>query len=324
MIDAGFSHDQHRATGQRTIRLTASGKGSPETSIQIAPDAGCNLVSFEVDGTEYIHAAPSESLLHILGTPILYPMPNRVRNGALRYGGLTLRFAPNMGDHFIHGLVHRAQWTVDEPVVSHRGVSLRTAIEFAPATPLYEAFPIRNTLELTYTLQPGTVRYDWTVRNTDAEQDLPFGLAIHPYFRVIGPRESVRLQVPAQKRMEAIGLIPTGRLIDLDPPYDLRRPASLSGLDLDDVYWGMAQNSPAVIYYDAIGQQLTLAASDFFTHCVVYTPAGRPYFCVENQSCSTDAHNLHTQGHREAAHLAVLAPGEALSAWIAFSARDQS
>jgi aldose 1-epimerase len=78
----------------------------------------------------------------------------------------------------------------------------------------------------------------------------------------------------------------------------------------------MAPERPAVIHYEEIGRTLTLRASAFFTHAVIYTPPAQPYFCVESQSCSTDAHNLHTRGLTAESHLATLKPGESLEAWI--------
>jgi aldose 1-epimerase len=56
---------------------------------------------------------------------------------------------------------------------------------------------------------------------------------------------------------------------------------------------------------------------------VVYTPPERPFFCVENQSCSTDAHNLYSQGLQEAAHLTILDPGDSLAAWIEIAVSAQ-
>ncbi len=50
---------------------------------------------------------------------------------------------------------------------------------------------------------------------------------------------------------------------------------------------------------------------------------GRPFFCVENQSCSTDAHNLYAQGKQELAHLVILAPGQSLNAWVEFTVSEQ-
>jgi len=162
------------------------------------------------------------------------------------------------------------------------------------------------------------------VRNRDERWRLPFGLAIHPYFRIIGPRESIRLQVPVKRLMEASEKMPTGRLIKLaGGPADLSEPRSLSDLDLDNVFWGADPDHPQVIYYDQIGKKLTLRASDLFTHCVVYTPAGSPFFCIENQSCSTDAHNLYARGLEEAAHLTVLDPGESLTASIEIAVGEQ-
>jgi aldose 1-epimerase len=182
---------------------------------------------------------------------------------------------------------------------------------------VYDLFPIANTLQVTYTVTPGGVRMDWLVRNDDAAQRLPFGLAIHPYFPILGSRESVRITVPARKWMQAVELMPTGKLVDLGRgPADLRRSTSLGKLNIDDVFWGMETDKPAIIDYDTTGMRVTLAASELFTHAVVYTPQGKGYFCIENQSCSTDAHNLYAQGLDKAAHLTILEPGQSLEAWI--------
>jgi aldose 1-epimerase len=111
--------------------------------------------------------------------------------------------------------------------------------------------------------------------------------------------------------MEAVGLLPTGKLLPLDgSPYDIREFTSLEGLKLDDVYWGMVPGKPAVYECRDRGIRVTLEASEIFTHAVVYTPPGRPYFCIENQTCSTDAHNLHAQGLEKEAHLQVLQLGK--------------
>lgn len=312
-------------TGWQIVRLIGPGmKEGGETMAQFAPQYGSNLFSLAVDGTDYLVGMTGQAEAPLLGTPILYPMPNRVRDAQFSFAGRTFRFQPNNGANFIHGLVRDQPWQCDAPQVSDGAVAVKTWISFEPGTALYDLFPIRNTLELTYTLTPGTIRLDFVVRNDDPEQLLPFGLAIHPYFPILGSRDSVRLLVPAQKRMEAQDLLPTGRLIDLaEGPADIRKPTSLEQLSLDDVFWGMAEDKPAVIYYDSLGLKLTLSASAFFTHSVVYTPAGRPFFCIENQSCSTDAHNMYSRGLRDEAHLAILEPGKSQPVWIEFALSEQ-
>lgn len=321
MTEFSFTHGHHPLTGWETLTLTA--EGALATSATFTPEVGCNLLSLQVAGQEYlVDVDTSEGALRILGTPVLYPTPNRVRDGVFAFGGRTFRFPPNNGRNFIHGLVREERWLCDEPTIGADHIAVTAHIRLAPDAPapgpaLYRLFPIANTLWLTYTLRPGELGLTFRVSNDDPAQELPFGLAIHPYFAVIGARDEVRLQVPATRWMEAHDLLPTGRLLPLDQgPADLTVPTSLASLDLDDVFWGMDPARPAQIEYLAIGKRVTLLADAFFTHAVVYTPAGRPFFCIENQSCATDAHNLYARGQQDAAHLAILPPGGALEASI--------
>jgi len=48
---------------------------------------------------------------------------------------------------------------------------------------------------------------------------------------------------------------------------------------------------------------------------VVYTqqPA---FFCVENQTCSTDAHNLYARGLKDISHLLTVRPGSKDTGWV--------
>jgi aldose 1-epimerase len=41
---------------------------------------------------------------------------------------------------------------------------------------------------------------------------------------------------------------------------------------------------------------------------VLYTPRGERYFCLENQTCSTDAHNLFDRGFEGESGLKSVAP----------------
>jgi len=327
MIRYEHAYVKHPTTDWDLVKLRCvdTDSGQVKSSMAFVPQFGSNLLSFQVDGTEYLFdvaSLPQGPML--LGTPILYPMPNRVRNAAFAFDGREYRFEPNNGTNFLHGLVRETPWQVDAPVVSGESISVRTWISFEPEAPFWELFPIRNRLELLYTLDCDSLRFSFTVFNEDDAQQLPFGLAIHPYFQIIGSREQVRIQVPAQKWMEAEELLPTGQLLDLaEGPADLTTPTPLTDLDLDDVFWGLSKERVQAVYYDAIGIKLTLTASDFYTHSVVYTPQERPFFCIENQSCSTDAHNLYAKGLKEQAHLVILEPGESMTESIVMAVSRQ-
>jgi len=322
-----FEYDRHPVTGWDIVRLTCRQQMSPRlTQIEIAPAMGCNLLSFRVDDHNYLvdleRGTSGEPQL--LGTPILYPTPNRVRDARFTFRGRTFRFTANNGPNFIHGLVRDKIWSMGEPALSRNSASITGRYRLEPGGDAYALFPIRNSLEVIFTLRPGGLGLRFAVHNEDESSDLPFGLAIHPYFRIIGDRRDVRLQVPAERAMEAVDLLPTGRLVSLEgSPGDLREPRPLSELDLDDVYWGLSPSRPQVIYYDRLRKRLVLSASEMFTHSVVYTPPDRGYFCVESQSCSTDAHNLYARGLEAEAHLIILRPGESTTGWIDMDLRDQ-
>ena len=238
-----YSHvtETHADTGLELVRLTCEADAS-RTEIAFAPAMGCNIMSFVVDGREYLVASGDG---RVLGTPILYPMPNRVRNAHFEFDGHSFDFEPNNTGNFIHGLVRERPWAVDEPVITNEGIACTMRFVFAPGCEAYDLFPISNTLTLKLTLSPHKLRFDWTIENQDESRRLPFGLAIHPYFAIQGERARVRLQVPAQKAMEAVDLLPTGKLIDIEDTPLGEEPVRLSELDLDDVFLGMAEDQAA-------------------------------------------------------------------------------
>ena len=201
MARFGAHVDRHPDTGWELVHLTYTGDTPAEnTSITFAPGKGSNLFSFIVGDTDYLagyRTAPDGTPM-IIGTPILYPSPNRVKNAVFVFEGETFKFEPNMGPHFCHGMVKDVPWQYGEPVIADDQVSVDTWITMEPGDSLFERFPIKNSLHLTYTLKPGEIRMDWTVTNDDDARRLPFGLAIHPFFPIIGEREQVRIQVPSK------------------------------------------------------------------------------------------------------------------------------
>lgn len=322
MLSKPFTHEieSDPKTGWKVYVLKYQDPKDPMTSImaRIVPAAGSNLYSLEVGGTEVLVTPPDLSVLpgFRYGIPVLYPMPNRVRDSQFRFDGHTYTFTPNERSHFLHGLVHSLKWEAGTPTCDGKGITLKTWLNWNAASPDYRLFPFAHRLSLTYRLNEQGIRLDFSVENQD-QKPLPFGFALHPWFRVLGARSATYLHVPAQKHMEAEGLLPTGKLESLDgSPYDLRKQVLLEKLDLDDVYWGLTPEQPAGYECRDKGVKVTLAASKEFTHMVIYTPKGQPFFCMENQTCSTDAHNLFAKGRQEEAHLLIAKRGKPVTGWV--------
>jgi aldose 1-epimerase len=288
--------------------------------VKLVPDAGFNVASIRYQGREILRTPPTLNELpgFMYGVPILYPTPNRVRDGKLTLGNETITYKPNNGPNFLHGLVHSVPFTVGDVVQKEGEVSLSGSLIFDVGTAWYAGFPKRHTLRVTLAVRDHSIRWTYDVDNTAGKEPVPFGFALHPWFLDQSARKLVKLTVPASHWMEAKDLLPTGKLIDLQgTKYDLRQGKSLEGVMLDDVYFGMKTEQPARIDYLGDKFSITLAASPEFTHLVVFTEQPG-HFCVENQTCSTDAHNLHAAGMEAPAHLLSAKPHSSATGWVEF------
>lgn len=151
---------------------------------------------------------------------------------------------------------------------------------------------------------------------------MPLGFGIHPYFRC--PEQGV-IRVPAQKRWELTDSLPTGKLLEVEGHYDLRRPRDLTGLALDDIFTDLIADSDGLvrcILDDRSRGIQTVVEFDpkQFPDVVVYTPpAPRRAICIEPYTCPTDGFNLHHRGVDS--HLIVLRPDETISFKVRISAR---
>ena len=170
------------------------------------------------------------------------------------------------------------------------------------------------------------MKVTYKIQNVGSK-DMPFGFALHPYFSTLSGKGDTLISIPANYVMEADDeLLPTGRLLDVRgimySMFDLRTPVPIANLKLDHVYTGLHNNESAIIEYRKQAMRLRIQASQEFTHIVVYTPPSEedaPFFCLENQTCSTDAINLHNRGLQDIAHLLELRPGESSNGFIQYS-----
>ena len=315
------------------ISLLYEDREDPSKSIivGIAPDLGSNMFRFRVGEHDLIYC--ERDLLKqkdFTGNFVLWPLPNRVRDKRYVYQGQTYSLEalkrPRGNDVLIHGLVFDRQWHYDQPVSRQDSVSVTTSIEITPQSPFYQGYPFDSRLSLTYTLTKHGVTVAYHVQN-NSSKDMPFGFALHPYFSTLSGKSDTLVSIPANSVMEADDeLLPTGRLLDVRgimyAMFDLREPVPIAHLKLDHVYTGLQKNGSAVIEYRKQAMRLQITASEAFTHMVIYTSpseADSPFFCLENQTCSTDAINLHSRGLGEMAHLLELRPGESSDGFIQYT-----
>lgn len=309
------------------IELSYTDPHTPARNLlaRIAPALGSNLYRLRAGEHELIYHDRQNLLEHgHTGTFVLWPFPNRVRDARYTYRGQRYTFAnvPRKGP-LIHGLVFDRAWAHEQLTADEKQASVTTTVEMNADQPYFEAYPFPSRLSLTYVLTSEGLTVTYTVKNT-GEQTLPTGFALHPYFTLLGQHGQTSVTLPADRVMEADeGLLPTGRLLDVHSTmyamFDLNQPTPVSQLKLDHVYTNLPAQHEALIEYHDLGLRVRFATSEDFTHAVIYTPAQSPFFCLENQTCSTDAINLHQRGMQDIAHLLEVQPGEQVSGFIRYA-----
>lgn len=279
-----------------------------QAQAEIAPQFGNNCFAFRTTA-DILEPVPLDDFLSrptSYGIPVLFPFPNRIRDGRFTFEGAEYQVNPPR-----HGFVRDKVWEViDQGASESEGAWIRSrfdARDYPEA--ILSQFPFPFTVEMTYRLRDGKLGIHLTATNTD-ERTMPMGFGLHPYFR--RPAHGT-IQVPAHHRWELADSLPTGKVLELDEAYDLRQPHTLAGLVLDDIYRGLAETEPGVTQClladtDRRTETVVEFSASQFPFVVVYTPpAPRQAICIEPNTCPTDAFNLQTRGI--ASNVISLAPG---------------
>ena len=278
--------------------------GFGDQAAVVAP-RGATLVSYAVAGRDAVVPFPPDEAPPAYNGDVLAPWPNRLRDGTYVWDGVIQRLPLNDGDRHnaLHGLVFDECWHVAS--VSTGGVWLALDL------PRRDGWGFDLRLETGYELSDEglTVEVRATNRGT---APLPYGVGFHPWLSAGGASlDDCTVQVDADTHVLADErLLPAGTE-PVAGPYDLRRPAPLAGLDLDDAWvdaafdqdgrsWGRLgcpDGRTVAVWMEAPLTCWQVCSGD---HVAGFTRAG---LAVEPMTCVADAFNT---GER----LVVLAPGE--------------
>jgi aldose 1-epimerase len=293
------------------IAVLEDGRGG---SLAVWPALGFNAFRWTVAGElpgDVLYADPrlfEDGRPTRSGIPILFPFPNRIRDGAFRWQGREYRLPANdpAGKNAIHGFACRSPWRVIEEGAGPDSAWLTGEFHLSRDAPAaLPLWPADARLRITYRLLPDRLRVVATV-DAPGPDPLPFGLGYHPYFALAAfSGEAAVVEVPAKKSWELRENLPTGAAQPVDGPGDLRLGRPVAGLVLDDILTDLPA-PPAdarsglgllgVLRHPAGAPALRLYGSPDFRELVVFTPPHRQAFCLEPYTCTTDAVNLQQAG----------------------------
>lgn len=309
---------------KKHIRLINEIDGQLSQEALISIGSGSNLCRYSYNGITLIDY--DEDLLRsgdFTGTPVLYPTPNRVEDGILRYKGEKFLQEKRGKVILEHGLVYDETWDLDEVVVNDREVSVRTKIIWHENQPFFKAFPFLHSLVLSFRLKKKGLIISYEIHNLDKVK-IPYGFGLHPYFQKISGDEGTLISLPVKNVMEATGnLLPTGKILPVKgTQFDLNDPTPIGDHDLDHVFIRNGSLTPAIINFTDQGLKLKIRTSKEFLYFVVYSPASCNYFCIEPQTCSTNAHNLFDSGRKKISGLRFVKPGGYMGGYVQFEVSE--
>jgi len=288
------------------ITLRAGGAG-----LVLAPEAGGSVTRYWIE-----RGAATWDVLRPWPTPrardvfesaafALVPYSNRIREGRFSFRGRAVALPLNRTPerHSIHGLGRQAAWRPRD-VREHEAV-----LEMRHTG---GAWPWAFLATQQFTLAPAGLSVVHTLEN-ESDTTMPAGLGWHPYFlRTPGATLSADVRTMWQTDDE---VMPT-TLAPPRPEADLSRGVKIDAVRLDNGFVGWRHR--AVIEWPEPGRRLVMTAEAPLDFLVVYTPPGRPFFCVEPVSHVTDAFNLAAAGRADTG-ARTLEPGQTLRAVVTLS-----
>jgi aldose 1-epimerase len=258
------------------------------------------------------------------GIPILFPFPNRIREGKFSWDGTDYKLPLEVvGDdrngNAIHGFVIDRPWRVVEQTESTVTGEFQLSVD---APDRRELWPADFVLTVRYELSGAKLRAGITIRNPD-NVPLPWGLGTHPYFKLpfgeASRADQCLLVAPAASQWDLIECLPTGIQNSLPEELELSDGVYFGESKLDDVFSAIPGDVIECAMIDEpAGLQVTQRSPGLFRDLVIYTPPNRDAVCFEPYTCITDAINLEAQGVNTGWQ--VLPAGESISTWIKIEA----
>jgi aldose 1-epimerase len=259
----------------------------------IVPAVAANVTEIRFAGTNVLdgYETPEELSSGKGGkSAILFPFPNRLRDGLYSWRGRDYAFPINNPDtnNAIHGFVRRETFNVERIELTEERAAITSRFV---ADGKNEAYPFPFTLKVTFAMSvKGEFSAMFVVTNHHHES-IPIGLGWHPYFRLGRRTDDHSLQLPPCERIEIDDrMIPTGKRIPF-PDFDNERV--LGDTQLDTCFAVSTNESHVRTTLRAAGHRLFLEAQrEQFPFFQVFTPPARTSIAIEPMTCNVDAfHN---------------------------------
>lgn len=299
---------EERTVAAHHVTVYTLSQATTQTKIEVWPSHGFNCLRWQVRGQDLLFTAPDWNDSPIptrSGIPILFPFPNRIRNGQFSFHGQTYQLPKNDAVHVnaIHGFSPRIPWRVCGYAADQDSAWIHGEFQLSiDATEAGGCWPGDGVLSVIYRLRDQRLTMEMEVRNTGTTP-FPFGVGLHPYFVVPGGSDDIsryKLHAPALTVWELENTMPSGRRVPVPDEINFNRPRLVADAKLDTLYGDVSDlghDERGLLLRATLGHEdrpgtLQIWTSADFRESVLFTPPHRKAICVEPYTCATDAANM--------------------------------
>ncbi len=268
-------------------------KNTHGDSFSIVPEYGANLIDLKFKGQCVIDGfqTPDELAKGAWGKSIiLFPYPNRLRDGRYTFNGKTYQFDINNADtgNSIHGFSSNVKMDV---VKSDFNENIGSIVCEFRHDGSHLAYPFKFTFQVQFTLSDSALNVNMAFTNNE-KFEIPVGLGWHPYFKISERIEDTSLKMPETHFINIDDrMLPTGEKTPFHEFDDLKRIDSYS---LDNGFFILNQSKPAEVILESEMGRLTYwqeTGEAKWNFLQVFTPPQRNSIALEPMTCNIDAFN---------------------------------
>ena len=294
-----------------TATLLKSTDGSAELSYYKEGGGYINHLVLSKDGKQLNVLAAYQTLDDVVNnfsyrSTVLFPFPNRLRDGQYRFDGKEYQFPINekhRGNN-LHGFLK--EYTPEIEVSSEPGqqATLKTRYLYDGARDYYP-FPADIIAEYRF-VSAAELQVTFSIINS-GKTSMPVGTGWHPYYDIGDKIDDLEMQFPECNRVLIDErMIPTGA----SPRYQqFDKWTKIGATVLDDCFIplkGGLEEVAVKLWSDKAGAGVELWQDQHYGFIQVYTSPDRQSIAIEPMSCNINAFQTHDG-------LSVLAPGESFS-----------
>ncbi|HYF71619.1 MAG TPA: aldose 1-epimerase family protein [Nocardioides sp.] len=241
----------------------------------VVTESGATLRLLEHDGVPLVDGFGTDEVAPGARGQLLVPWPNRIGDGAYRFGGRMHQVAIDdpVRRNAAHGLVRWVAWSVEEHTAHSVSLTCRLMAQ--------DAYPWTLDLRVGYDVSADGLTVTQSAANL-AATPAPYASGAHPYLTVgPGPVDGWELTLPASTRsLVDDRLLPTGREDVTDTDYDFRVARPIRQVGFDDGFTDLARDArgiaTAVVTDPASGRGVALWADERHRWLQVFSADGVP------------------------------------------------